>query len=122
MAIPVQHPKIDTYGPNNTWVSGVVNGPIVGSIIVDTGALGAGDYDFLCSLGNSSLQFSPCVLEHRDSANLITLNTIPIVTEQESPQHLIGRITLAANERIRMVATAIAIGTVRGAIMYRQIG
>lgn len=91
--------------------------PAANTVIVDTGALPAGDYDVLSHISSGANLVATagvCILEHRNAANAATLATLLSVSiaqtsTAEGPNGselpLIGY-TLALNERLRVVSPA----------------
>lgn len=89
-----------------TWVSARVAAPVANSIIVDTGALAAGEYDFdaaLCAADTITVG-EGLILEHRNAANAATLHNLGLVGSASSLQLRLRRYTIAANERLRVIS------------------
>ena len=94
-----------------TWTSLKSAAPAANSVQADTGALVAGEYDFDISLSASDTAVGKgLVIEHRNAANSATLQVLGGVPAGGAVQFKFRRITIATNERIRIIA-----GTAAGA-------
>jgi hypothetical protein len=95
-----------------TWVSVKSAAPAIGAVQADTGALAAGDYDFDVYLvvSDTVAVGKGLVIEHRNAANGATLQTLGGVSTQGELALRFRRYTMAANERLRIIA-----GTAAGA-------
>jgi hypothetical protein len=95
-----------------TWVSVKSAAPGIGAVQADTGALAAGDYDFDVYLvvSDTVAVGKGLVIEHRNAANGATLQTLGGVSTQGELALRFRRYTMAANERLRIIA-----GTAAGA-------
>lgn len=124
MPYPILHPKIDTAGPALTMLSAVVVNPLINTIMVDTGPLPAGDYEFwVWSKKATSGSVLNANIEKRDAANAVTQNIAPLVGYIASDPVFVGRTTFAANERMRVrIAFGLAAQTVTVAMGYRRVG
>lgn len=106
------------FPPASVWVSAEAAAPAAAAIVADTGALAAGDYrvEYTIGYADASAAGKAAALEHRDAANATTLHSLVcpagvLISDQ------IERITIAANERLRVVNRAVAagVGSVLGA-------
>lgn len=104
--------------PQTTRVSGNVAAPAANAVIADTGVLAAGTYmiEYSCAAMDTLAVGKGMILEHRNAANSATLNTLGGCVAGESQFGNIQRITLAASERIRIIA-----GPAAGAASSRYI-
>lgn len=95
-----------------TFVSAKTAAPTASSVQCDTGQLAAGDYELDIHLVASDTVAvgKGLVIEHRNAANNANINVLGGCTAAETIDISIARITLAQNERIRVIA-----GTAAGA-------
>lgn len=95
-----------------TWVSAKTAAPAIGAVQADTGALAAGEYDFdvLLAVSDTTAVGKGLVVEHRDAANTATLQNLGGCSVPGNQALQLRRITIATNERIRVIA-----GTAAGA-------
>jgi hypothetical protein len=94
-----------------TWVSGITTAPAANAVIADTGQLTAGDYDFDVQMGiaDSTAAVGKClILEHRNAANAATLFNLALIPQQDSQRYQFRRVTIATNERLRVINGAVA--------------
>jgi len=106
---------------------GELQDPAISAIVVDTGPLPEGTYDFTANLslsGSATLGgvLGPLRLEHRNAANNATLATLLGVTMKTPETNgttvlpVLGY-TIALNERFQIISPAVAmIGSVSGTI------
>lgn len=107
-----------------TWTAGsVFNGaPIAdATVLVDTGALGAANYLFAI-IGNGSVAWAYDV-QHRNAGNTGN-NAAQRRRLSAGPDDLLfgNKITLAANERVRVILVGDTTGEVQVSIMYMEVG
>lgn len=95
-----------------TFVSAKTVAPTASAVQCDTGALTAGDYELEIQLVASDTVAvgKGLVVEHRNAANNANINVLGGCTAGETVDISIARITIATNERIRVIA-----GTAAGA-------
>jgi hypothetical protein len=95
-----------------TFVSAKTAAPTANAVQCDTGALPAGDYelDIQLSASDTVAVGKGLVIEHRNAANNANVNVLGGCTAGETVEVSIPRLTLALNERIRVIA-----GTAAGA-------
>ena len=95
-----------------TWVSAQNAAPAIGAVQADTGALAAGDYEVHIHLAASDTLAvgKGLIVEHRNAANSATLHRYGACPAGGSIDIDIPRVTIALNERIRVIA-----GTAAGA-------
>lgn len=95
-----------------TWVSAINAAPAASAVQADTGALAAGDYDLDISLAVSDTEAvgKGLVIEHRNAANSATLFVLGGASVGGGVQIKLRRVTVALDERIRVIA-----GTAAGA-------
>ena len=95
---------------DTSMISGSVTNPVANTIILDTGRLPAGIYDFNASIsywGQAGLTDGIIELQHRDAANAVTL-AIPLTvafSQTISSQHAnipIAAAKLTSNDRFRV--------------------
>jgi hypothetical protein len=82
------------------------------AVVVDTGALPAGDYTIDVELDAAAVLAAgkALVVEHRNAANAATVKQLGGCSAGQSRTLTIRRLTLAANERVRVVVGAVAFG------------
>lgn len=108
--------------PAYTWVSGRFSVPPAATIIADTGPRTAGNYDLIFSImvidGKGGI-----VVEHRNSANLITVRNLGGCAYANQTDFKLNRYILAVNERIRLITMVGAGGnsTYLGSIGYYRL-
>lgn len=97
------------YPPTTSWVSAEVTAPAGAAAVVDTGALAAGDYrvEYELAFADSIAAGKTLALEHRDAANATNLHTLTCPAGCVV-QGALDRVTVALNERLRVVNRAIA--------------
>jgi hypothetical protein len=95
-----------------TWVSLQSAAPAIGAVQADTGALPAGDYELHIHLASSDTVAvgKGLIVEHRNAANGATLRQFGGIGAADAIDIDVPRVTLALNERIRVIA-----GTAAGA-------
>jgi len=103
---------------------GRASNPAANSVVVDTGALAAGDYDviFLLTLTNSVMAQEFIQLEHRDAANAVSLTRWPMAGRDgvlSASLTMTFTMTLALNERFRITNGTAITGRVGGTIMAK---
>ncbi len=99
--------------------SGAVVNPAAGTVLADTGALGAGSRLFHWVINSNAAAVTDFAVEWRDAANLVTVAiwTFFVGGNTESVKMFDQfMLTLAANERVRIVNTAVVVGTVNATI------
>jgi len=101
----------------STWTSGEVNSPSANDLIVDGGAVPSyGNYQtrvwLNCTIAGTFL------IQHRDSTNANTLHEQEAsILAGECMQLDTGNVTMAADERIRVLAkSALTLGRVSGSV------
>ena len=100
-------------GAAMTFVSLKSAAPAANAVQADTGQLAAGDYDFDINLAcaDTVAVGKGLVVEHRNAANNANINVLGGCTPNGGAIHIqVRKITLAVNERIRVIA-----GTAAGA-------
>lgn len=102
-------------------VTGQVSAPVANTVIADTGALGAGLYEILVNAGSDdvALRGRYMLIERRNAANTATLHR-KLVPIPHSDQLFWPRVTIVANERVRVVSGTVdaAASTVYTADIY----
>lgn len=95
-----------------TFVSAKTAAPAANAVQCDTGALPAGDYelDIHLSVSDTVAVGKGLVIEHRNAANNANINVLGGCAPAQTVDFSISRLTLATNERIRVIA-----GTAAGA-------
>lgn len=103
---------------NPTAVSGLAIAPGAAGVVADTGPLAAGTYLLELNLAASALAAAGkhIQVEHRNAANAATINTLAGCAGGQMFSSIVGRIVIAANERIRAVIGAVAFAASEGAI------
>lgn len=93
-------------------VGGSVAAPAAAAVIADTGPLPAGDYTVDVELDASAVLAAGkgLIVEHRNAANGATLKQLGGNAAGQSRTLAIRRLTLAANERVRVIVGAVAFG------------
>jgi hypothetical protein len=98
---------LNVAGPPGSWLTGKQTAPAAGTVIADTGALNAGDYELRALACASALEGldNDIELQHRDAANAVTIKSLVLPIAPNMPPAVVevGRFTLAAGERIRLV-------------------
>jgi len=112
-----------TYAPAEIFDAQVTN-PGANAIIIDTGALPAGDYDVQAFMSYSySVSGTDGFLkfEHRNAANSASLSTwrLPNPT-RDNDMSMSFALTLALNERLRVLNETAATGKGAGTIMAKR--
>lgn len=92
--------------------------PAANSVQADTGALSAGNYEFVVNLMASDTVAvgKGLIVEHRNAANTATLKVLGGVAPSGAVSLHIPKIVIAANERVRVV-----VGSVTGAASSRYV-
>lgn len=108
------------YPPSSAWVSAESGAPAAAALVVDTGALAAGDYrvEYTVGYADTLAAGKAAALEHRDAANAANLHTV-VCPAGAVLSDVIERVTLAANERLRVVNRAVAGGV--GSVLAASI-
>lgn len=93
-------------------VGALSTAPTSAAVVVDTGALPAGDYliDVELDAAGVAAAGKALVVEHRNAANGATLKQLGGCGVGQSRTLTIRRLSLAANERVRVVVGAVAFG------------
>jgi hypothetical protein len=93
-------------------VGAIATAPGAAAVVVDTGALPAGDYTIDVELDAAAVLAAgkALVVEHRNAANAATVKQLGGCSAGQSRTLTIRRLTLAANERVRVVVGAVAFG------------
>jgi hypothetical protein len=104
-------------------VGALTTASTAGAVIADSGALPAGDYSVDVELDAAAVLAAGkgLVVEHRNAANGATVKQLGGCAAGQSRTLTIRRITLAANERIRVIANATAFGAGETAIASIQV-
>jgi hypothetical protein len=123
MPFPIQHPKLDSAGPAYSWVSDSRNPAAAGAVLLDAGALAAGDYEAIVTImSQSAVGNFEIEVQRRNAANLATIWAVPGYTFGETDQFAIPRVTLAANERLRVVTINGTAVLTKSSMQYRRVG
>lgn len=122
MPFPVLHPKVDCAGPAYSWVSDERNPAAAGDVLVDTGALVAGDYEIVGSCGIVSVNSLDWEIQRRDAANAVSLWVVPGMIFCDVRQMHVARVTVAANERFRIVTVVGLAALVKTSLQWRRVG
>lgn len=104
------------------WVSSsVVTNPGDNQVIVDTGALTAANYLFgVNGASNNTWTYD---VQHRDSTNATTLDFVRRIPAAGNDDLLFpNKITLAQDERIRVVCVGTPTADVQLSIFYMEVG
>jgi hypothetical protein len=93
--------------------------PAANAVIVDTGALAAGQYrvEYSASAMDTVAVGKGMLLEHRNAANTATIHTLAGVNASGAITGEISRVTVASNDRLRWIA-----GTAAGAASSKYHG
>lgn len=104
-------------------VGALTTASTAGTVIADSGALPAGDYTVDVELDAAGVVAAGkgLVVEHRNAANSATVKPLGGCAAGASRTLTIRRISLAANERIRVIANAVAFGAGETAIAAIQV-
>jgi len=97
--------------------------PAAATVLADTGALAAGDYEVVAHVGSDDTAAAgkDVEVEHRDAANTATLHR-HLVPVPGAGSWYVPRIALALNERIRVVTGAAgAAGSIYTADIYVRV-
>lgn len=97
---------VDPSGPEWTWLTAVVFQPVLNAVLLDTGPLDAGWYEFSAwrSVSDQFVNFQTSDLQLRDAANAVTLNSFPL--QALNPLNFnVGKIEVEQNERVRIQQT-----------------
>jgi hypothetical protein len=105
-------------GKPMTFVGASNVAPAANAVQADTGQLSAGNYEFVVNLSASDTVAvgKGLIVEHRNAANNATVVVLGAVAPSGAVALHIPRITLAANERVRVI-----VGTVSGAASSRYV-
>jgi len=106
-----------------TWVSSKVSVPGANQVLLDTGPLPVGEYDFEFNMlvsDNTAAGGRGMIIEHRNSANTITLQNLGGCSPMSNNFISLTRYVLNANERIRIISGTAAAAT--GAMYVAAIG
>jgi hypothetical protein len=124
MPFPIQHPKVDVARPTEIVASAVHVNPIANTVLVDSGPLAAGDYEFFVDISKyTSVQQVSGEIQRRNVLNNATLSFVPFFITQTAGHLQVGRTTLAANERVRVFSfLLLATQTVTVELGYRRVG
>jgi hypothetical protein len=90
--------------------SGVSTAPAANAVVADTGQLPAGDYLVEVELSAAGVLAAgkALLVQHRNAGNSADVNTLGGCPAATSRSIEVGRVTLALNERIRVVVGAVA--------------
>jgi hypothetical protein len=104
--------------PLTTRASGNVAAPNANSVVCDSGQLAAGSYAVHYSLAamDTLAVGKGMIVEHRNANNTSTTHSLGGCVAGGSQVGVVERVTLAANERIRVIA-----GSAAGAASSRYI-
>lgn len=93
-------------------VGALSTAPAAAAVVTDTGALPAGDYTIDVELDAAAVLAAgkALIVEHRNAANSATVKQLGGCSAGQSRTLTIRRLTLAANERVRVVVGAVAFG------------
>jgi hypothetical protein len=91
--------------------SSFTSAPAANTIFADTGPLAAGLWEFDVAAG-STVAYATLQWQHRDATNTTTLNVGPLLIPANGLAYSRFRIRLAANERLRITASASSTGNV----------
>lgn len=97
------HPELPSVRAQGTSAA-----PAAGAVVADTGALAAGDYEFVVAIGSDDTAAAGkfIAIEHRNAGNSANIRRILRAVPGDDTFRL--AITIAANERLRVVTGAIA--------------
>ena len=105
-----------------TWVSGsVFTNPLNGDVVVDTGALGAGEYLFaICGGGSVAYTYDA---EHRNAANDANIDAQRRYCAAGNEDFIFPcKLTLAANQRLRVSLVGNITGALQLSIFVLEVG
>jgi len=122
MVKPIQHPKKDNLGKPYIWLSTSLLNPPGLTVLIDTGALAEGEYEAIAHLGGDGISNMRCDLEHRNAANTATFSFSHMSCRNVSIQQIVRKMSIGANERIRIRTIGNSINTIYASLMYRQVG
>jgi hypothetical protein len=93
-------------------VGALATAPGAAAVVADTGALPAGDYTIDVELDAAAVLAAgkALIVEHRNAANAATVKPLGGCGAGQSRTLTIRRLTLAANERVRVIVGAVAFG------------
>ncbi len=104
--------------------SGAVVNPAAGTVLADTGQLAAGDRMVHWLINSNAAAVTDFSVEWRDAANAVTIAiwTFFVGGNTESVQMFNPLVlTFATNERLRIVATGVVVGTVNATVQQSPI-
>ena len=122
MPFPVLHPKVDIAGPAYSWVSDTRNPANAGDVLVDTGALAAGDYEIIGTCAVATTINIDWEIQRRDAANAVSVWIVPSMSFCDVRQSTISRVTLLINERLRVVTVNGVAQQVKTSLQWRRVG
>lgn len=108
---------------SSDWVSGSVNvNPTDGTVLADTGPLNPGNYLFATVIASSVA--SAADIQYRDSTNASNNDAQRrfVVAGQNDDFLFPNKLTLANNERLRIVQNGNVTGTVQASIYWLEVG
>jgi hypothetical protein len=109
----------------STATSGYVLNAALNSVLVSTGPLAAGDYEFdLHKFSDTTATNFNAEIEHRDAADAATVASLGRVNCQISSGHKaweLGRYRLVTNERVRVVARILISTYVQFTLRWRRV-
>jgi len=104
-------------------VDGIANNPAASAILVDTGALAQGIFDIQVSMSGAITVGGgrALILEHRNAANAATLNNWSMLLANTGVSMFSEQfaMTIALNERLRVIVEAGMTGEVTATIMFK---
>jgi len=112
----------------NSWLTGswVTEGaqtdPADGAILVDTGQLSAGWYDFTIWMGSSAIN-GKIVLQHRNSLDTGNVKAHRFrIQANDTREFQLNNRGMEANERLRVISSPAFVGVVEVSIVYVHRG
>lgn len=101
------------------WTTeGVKSSPSSGTVLADTGQLGAGTYTFKF-LGTSTIAVGNILIQQRNSGNSSTvMEQIVNVPVASSINLELGPITVGSDERIRVITNSGLFGSIQASLFY----
>ncbi len=108
-----------SFGDTQIDNSGPVVNPAAGTVLADTGALGAGAQQVHWTINNNAAAVSDFAVEWRDAAEAVTLAIWTFFVGGNAPSmHMFNPLMLqfVASERLRIVATSVVVGTVNATV------
>lgn len=120
ISIEVEQPVYEPAG----IIDGSVNNAVAGSVLLDTGQLAGGIFDFKIYMSASLTTGAPNLVQvqHRNAANTATLDAWEAAITHNSTMiwDYEFALLIALNERIRISVTATVVGRIATTIMSRR--